>query len=690
MQDCHLSPEDSSHSRSIFPYSLFVVAELATITVTLGVAPAIIFADLGACRRGSLCISLERDLMASRRAEVHPCDDFYEHVCSGWDRTQAQKYTSPIIKYGASFEQQVVRRLLENKIPSNPLKSEDKASFLLLRCLSTPSRSDTGSHITSYLRGLRLSWPHRSPASRQQVMNTLVQASLDYGLPAIWGFYVGRHPSKPSENTIYLDLTPRVKYFFRDLDVLQSQGSAHRYFRRCAEIIGGTGQSYSSMIDDIIGLHQSFLKLVSLHRDQLRKPSYMNLSDGELRRAINGHLPDNSQLWRVDAIVNLQSELFQHFDMAFMQTVPSRQTLKLYIGAFIVWDLSALAYRYLTTHMLADMQNSEFEVEYVARRCLEAMMQVLPLVAWKVDMDLVKDKPIVFQELELVKEAVRRYGLKYGEDVASQFADSSKQFMVNAFNSSATSALLDKAYDFLNITLSGHFFQIFLNATSTVTAYFKNSLLRPQHNIVHLQGVSEINVYRVMALREATVKSYRLVPPMTLPTHPIHVKAALIASELASDILLAINYILLHDNDFNVIDVTGLKSTGLQRFLQDLEYVHYHILRLSSGLFFHESQVLQVSLHSLAAALALSAQSSSTTHASSRMATSTAEAFAGVPADQLFFLVRCFVACGRATHLQSHSRALCNIALPTANGFSKAFGCSPSHLLAYNITWKTD
>ncbi|CAN7937397.1 unnamed protein product, partial [Ixodes hexagonus] len=640
--------------------------------------PAIVFARLGACRRGSLCISLERDLMASRREEVHPCHDFYEHVCSGWDSSQAKKYTTPLIKYDSSFERQVIKRLLERKIPSNPRKSEDKASFLLLRCLSTPFRSDTGNQLASYLRNLRLSWPHKSPASRQQIMNILLQASLDNGLPAIWAFYVGRHLRKPSENTLYLDLPTRVREFFRDLDVLRTHSSVRRYFRRCAEIIGGTGQSYSTMIDDIIGVHQRFLELVRLHRNVHRTPSWMNLSDGELRRAINGHLPDNSQFWRVDEIVNLQPELFQHFDKAFMQTAPSRQTLKLYIGAFIVWDLSPLAYRYLTTHMLADMQNSEFEVEYVARRCLDALKQVLPLVAWKVNMDLVKDKPVVFEELAVVKEAVKNYGLKYGENVALLFTDFTNQVTVNAFNWSVTSALLDNAYDFFNVTLSGHFFNIFLNATTTITAYFKNSLIRPQHNNAHLQGVSEIKVYRVLALREVTIKSYLLVPPLTLPTHPILVKAALIATELASDILLAMKYIFFHDEYFRRFKITELKVTGLKKFTKDLEYGHNRIKYITRGTFSHHSKV------------PLSAHSASMTNASTRGATNKPEAFEGVPADQLFFLVRCFVACGRVDRLQRHSKALCNVALPTVNGFSKAFGCSSSQPLAYNFSWETD
>ncbi|CAN7937402.1 unnamed protein product, partial [Ixodes hexagonus] len=687
MHDCHFSPEDTSHSRSISLYSMFAVAGLATVTVTFGVAPAMIFADLGACRQGSLCISFERDLMASRREEVHPCDDFYEHVCSGWDSSQAQEYSSPLIKYDSSFEEQVVKRLLERKIPPNPRRSEDKASFLLLRCLSTPSRSDTGSQLASYLKSLRLSWPHKSPASRQQVMNILLQASLDYGLPAIWAFYVGRHPLRPSENTLYLDLTTHMRHFFNDLDALQTQGSVHRYFRRCAEIIGGTGQSYSSMIDDIIDVHRSFLELVALHRDVLRTPSYMNLVDGELRRAINGHLPDNSQLWRADEIVNLQPKLFEHFDKVFMQTAPSRQMFKLYIGAFIVWDLSPLAYRYLAIQMLADMQNSAFQEEYVARRCLGALKQILPLVLWKVNKDLVKDKPVAFQELTLVKEAVTRHGLKYGEDIASQFAESTKQVMVNAFNWTTSSALLDKTYDFFNVTLSGHFFNIFLEASSTITAYFKSSLLRPQHNIVHLQGVSEIKVYRMLALREVSLKSYFLAPPMALPTHPIHVKAAIIGTELASNIIMAIKYIFFYNESFKRINITDLVSTGLKKFRRDFKYVYSRIEHLTGGMVFSPSKVQELTLRSLAASLALSAHSSSTTNASSRLATNSPEAFESVPTDQLFFLVSCFTVCGSPARLRQHSKVLCNIALPTVNGFSKAFGCSPTHPLSYNFSW---
>lgn len=161
-------------------------------------------------------------------------------------------------------------KLLPRKIPPHPRKSEDKASFLL-RCLSSPSRSGTGGHLdlVSYLNKLRLPLPH-GPTSRQELLDILLRASLDFGLPAIWAFYVGRHPPvKASENTLYLDLPVRVRASFGTLDALQERDSVHRYFRRCAEIIGGTEQTYSSMIVEIIDVYKKFLALVAQHHNVL-------------------------------------------------------------------------------------------------------------------------------------------------------------------------------------------------------------------------------------------------------------------------------------------------------------------------------------------------------------------------------------------------------------------------------------
>ncbi|CAN7989938.1 unnamed protein product [Ixodes pacificus] len=680
-------PEDTSRLRSALPYGTFVVAGLAALTVSLVATPVAIFRRLGACRQSSLCTSLERDLLASLNAEVHPCDDFYEHVCGGWDRSQAPKHTNPLVKYEASFENRVVRTLLNRKIPPYPRRSEDKASFLLLRCLRNPSRSDTAGQLASYLGALRLPWPHKTRTSRQQLLDILLQASLDFGLPAIWAFYVGRHPLNPSENTLYLELPASVGEFFRTLDALQKQGSVRRYFRRCAEILGGTGQSYSSMIDDVVEVHKKFLRLEARHYNPLRQPSYMNLSDAELRRAINGHLPDNSQLWPTDEIVNLQPKLFKAFNETFLQTAADREDLKLYVGAFVVWDLSPLAYRHLTVHMLADMKNSEIEEEYVTRRCIAALQTVMPLVPWKVESDLVKDKSAVFRELALVQRAIERHSVRYGKEVVSVLKKSAKQIMVNAFNSSATSALLDKMYEFLDITQSGSFFVIFLKASSNITAYFKDSLLTPQHNIVHLQGVSVIRLYRMLVLRESVVKSYLMAPPVTLPDHPVQVQAAVTGTELALDILQALEYSFLYDANFKELNETDIRPTGVGKYLRELVTIYRHLKVLIIGRFLQNNRVREIVLQSYATAVAFSAHGLSTTNASVGVATYAPKGFEGIPGDQLFFLVKCFTACSNLARLQRHSKMLCNIALPAVKGFNKAFGCSPSQPLAFNFSW---
>ncbi|XP_077483049.1 uncharacterized protein LOC144093486 [Amblyomma americanum] len=62
-------------------------------------------------------------------------------------------------------------------------------------------------------------------------------------------------------------------------------------------------------------------------------------------------------------------------------------------------------------------------------------------------------------------------------------------------------------------------------------------------------------------------------------------------------------------------------------------------------------------------------------------------AFHGVPPSKLFFLVACFMECGRAGRSRLLKKAHCNAVLPTTPAFQRAFQCNPNHLLVTNFTW---
>ncbi|CAN8021187.1 unnamed protein product, partial [Ixodes persulcatus] len=531
-------------------YGLFVGAGLLVMSVTLVIPSVAIFTTLGACEQDSVCTSLENDLQSSRDHSVHPCEDFYEHVCRGWDRQPNKKYIVPYIKYEMPFNKRRIQNLFQVRIPEQPRTSEHKAALLLLRCLSQQSSCRSVDLLTSYLRRLNLPWPHKSPASRQQLLEIMVQASLEFGLPAVWAFHVGRNPKFPAENTLFLDLAERLGPFFGTTEALVAIGTAENFLRLCAEMIGGTGQSYSSMIDDVLAVHQKFTKLTPKFYNVLGIPTYMSMNDEQLRRAVNGQLPDNSQLWRDDKIVNLQLAWFEQFDKEFLQTPQERERFKLYLGAYIVWDLSPLMSRHLTSQLMEALKNVRFTDDYAVDRCLWAVNLVMPMASWKAQDGLVYDKAPVFRAMKLTKQGLERYGLKFSEKAKSLISNEIEHVFINALNSTLTSALVDEAYSFMTVSRSGHFFNTFLEVSSSSMSFFKESLRKPQHGIVYIMGIAQNEIYRMLVAREATVPSFFQVPPLLLEDTPSQVIAAVVGTRVSSAVLMLIDLVFFHDKGF--------------------------------------------------------------------------------------------------------------------------------------------
>ncbi|XP_077483048.1 neprilysin-like [Amblyomma americanum] len=257
-------PTDRSSLRSAPLYVGFVVATASLTSVALFVAPAMLFARAGHCRKPGGCYSLERDLMESIDSSVHPCDDLYRHVCHGWNKRENE--TSPIKKYSARFKDMFLWNLLKRTIPRKPRTALDKASSMLLHCIKegTEPASKGGEPLRKFLLDVGLSWPQKSAANRQQLLDLLVKLSLDLGMPTLWKFSIGRHPSKPTENTLYMALDTRYTGWSSDLKRLEARDALHRHLRRAAEVVGGIGKSYSGMIEDVLTTHEQFKKVLQV------------------------------------------------------------------------------------------------------------------------------------------------------------------------------------------------------------------------------------------------------------------------------------------------------------------------------------------------------------------------------------------------------------------------------------------
>ncbi|KAH7934681.1 hypothetical protein HPB51_028952 [Rhipicephalus microplus] len=175
--------------------------------------------------------------------------------------------------------------------------------------------------------------------------------------------------------------------WIRDIEALAADGKEGHYIRRCAEIVGRTGQLYSLKIQQVLQTHAEIVELVLRFWGTGSVPQYHNMSDPDLRRAVNGYLPDDSQLWPIDEIVNMQPEFFSRLDATHLCKTGYQERFKLFLGAYVVWALSPMVSTYLTNSMLADMNRLSTADDYRFSKCIEAMEALMPLVNWQLHRD---------------------------------------------------------------------------------------------------------------------------------------------------------------------------------------------------------------------------------------------------------------------------------------------------------------
>ncbi|KAH7954790.1 hypothetical protein HPB49_021856 [Dermacentor silvarum] len=554
--------------------------------------------------------------------------------------------------------------------------------------------------MRTFLSQLGLPWPEKSSSSRPQLLNILVRASLEFGMPMFWAFYVGRHPSRLSENTIYMTLDPQCMAWISDIDALRAGEKEYVYLRRCAEVVGRKGQSYSRMISDVLDIHFAIVDLVRSHWSDSVTPAYNNLSDPDLRRAINGHLPDESQLWPQDEVLNLQPNLFAELDAMYLSRGEFQDRFKLFLGAYVVWALSPMLSQYLTSSMLGDMNREESRRDYRFLKCTEAIEALMPLVGWRLQQETQEDPVPSWNIVRMSAQSVSSWIRTYGESTQKLANTITTALATNAFNMTYTWDMLDDAYDYLPNSTAATFFDSYRSGARATVMFFKKSLRQPQHSIYHVPGLAGVLLYQGLTAREVVVPPYLVSPPLYESWHPPSILAALTGTAATDQILALLRLFFYYNNRFKAYNESRLDQ-GARKMLASMrrfsELVNASDIMQNVSLL-EKDDVCSASpaAHTASLMLDVMEQRHAPTAAGYNVASQHGKThwffgdepmFQEFTPEQIFFLLSCFYHCGNAGSRRQGKIGICNVALPASPRFRRAFKCGPERLLYTNFTW---
>ncbi|KAL1475228.1 hypothetical protein MTO96_020034 [Rhipicephalus appendiculatus] len=281
-------------------------------------------------------------------------------------------------------------------------------------------------------------------------------------------------------------------------------------------------------------------------------PVFFSLRDSELRRALNGHLPDDSQLWPEDDIVNLQPELFDKLNATHFSDRKLTEGFKLFLGAYVVWLLSPFVSRYLTAAMMADMGVPSFAAAYLRYKCMQAVELTLPLAKWKAEYGTMGDKASTWGMLRLSCQAFDEAGRVYGQAFRSVFAAVTKRVLSNAYNMSLPWGLLDAEYAHVPYDKKARSLELFLRSWRVTIDMLKKSMRRPRHLALHPPGIASYYLYRNLVAREVVVSNYLRSPPLLQPWYPFAVNAALVGTVMAKQLVLIGYFVFYFDEHYAV------------------------------------------------------------------------------------------------------------------------------------------
>ncbi|KAH9380821.1 hypothetical protein HPB48_021352 [Haemaphysalis longicornis] len=650
---------------------------LASAAVLIG-APVAVWKTMVHCE-GASCLSVEDDLRSSQDPTVKPCDDFYRHVCGRWPEVE-RVYMTPTIKYDAVHDLAFLREaiFLAGQNRNRPLGVQNVMGDLMVTC---HQQQPDESQLQWFLSQLRLPWPARSATNELELLDMIAGASLKYNLPIMWIFAVGRHLRRPRENALYLMLDGAVEIWMRQMTVLVKRRNLALFLRRCAERVGGTGQSYDSMIRNVLTTHRE-LELSLRHSfDIVQRPEYINFSDVTLRQAVNRHLPDESQQWPEDSVICLQRLMFRRFRARHLVDAQMASAFKNYAGAYVVWYLAPYVSPYLTASLMEDLGHPQRLRDFVRARCSALILGVLPMPFFKAKTEgKLGDAAAIFATFATLRSVIETTMARHDRAAGQRLSAHADTLAMNFYNMSVPWLVLDRMYAGIPHVHDSNFFNMYQTVATYSLRQLKQSMRKPNNSYVHVPHLTTVGIYRAVAAREIRIPLVNVLWPKFHPRYPLAARMAGLGVEAARNLVGLFNYAFFFHEDFR----SGHRNStdfppSIYRALAELHLQLDAAVSRIGNASLPEEELKAAAMEAIAVVLAHAASKALPEAHAVPLAVRAVEAskrpnfFASLAPDELFFRLACFYHCSISPGLQE--RVLCNYAVPRLRGFASAFGC---------------
>lgn len=652
-----LPPLQENLNHSCLKYMVFVTGLVCPVSLIFVAVPLLLSGSYRQCTR---CSNITLEIQSGMNRTADPCQDLYQFVCGNWNHANPG-YASPQTKHTSHVAQSVLRFLLTRRL----VGAGKKVADILARCFRPRDEVD---QLRAFLRKHQLSWPSYSDPGPPQVYDILAGMSLGDGLPVLLWFTIAQNLENRKEPTVFLSFDSQFPIWINHIRRLTERNKVRTFLRRCAEIVGEMGYSYRRMIEDVLRVHELVLSSsqVRLNAHDHESYYYIEMINFDLRNAVNRHLPNHMQLWPEDTM----AAVVPPGAMAIVELVGNRtlsSKLKLYLGAYVVWYLMPFASPYLTASLMEDMGSAEHFQSYLLDRCFDFTSFIMPLVAWKVIVELITREAIElgWSVFETAKKELVQAATNLSSADGRLLERTLKAVTLHPLNDANTWQSLDVMYVFIP-ELHGSFFSGYLRLAKSAVDFLKwlNFTKNNNHN---LPGVYDNELYHLLTFGHVRPLWHYFLPPFLHPSLPTEVSFSYFGVRVALELNLYSTYKVpvRYNRDGHL--ASPLVSLNMTRCLEGMIVASSDIHAPAPV---QRNNVAHIVANSIMHA-ALLAKGFDLSQPSAALPEFTRE--------QAFFVSSCFMSCAGLL-VTSSSINQCNVPAKLSHSFANAFGCgNPEH-----------